>query len=112
MTRPLPKPLHRRARADADVQGAIDHYLAAAPEAAAGFIDALEAAYRYIQRAPATGSPRYAHELNLPGLRFWVCSRYQYLVFYMELADRIEVWRVLHAKRDVPAWLQHEGPGT
>ena len=53
MTRPLPKPLHRRARADADVLDAIDHYLAAAPEAAAGFVDALEAAYRHIQRALA-----------------------------------------------------------
>jgi toxin ParE1/3/4 len=102
--------LHRRSRADADVQGAIDHYLAEAPEAAAGFVDALEATYRHIQRAPATGSPRYAHELNLPGLRFWVCTRYPYLVFYMELADRIEVWRVLHAQRDIPAWLHDERP--
>ena len=111
MTRVRVKPLHRRARADADVQGAIDHYLAEAPEAAAGFIDALEAAYRHIQRAPATGSPRYAHELNLPGLRFWVCTRYPYLVFYIELADRVEVWRVLHAKRDIPAWLGDESEG-
>ena len=112
MTRALPKPLHRRARADTDVLGAIDHYLAEAPEAAAGLIDALESAYLHIQRAPATGSPRYAHELNLPGLRFWVCTRYPYLVFYMEHADRIEVWRVLHAKRDIPTWLQDDAPGT
>ena len=112
MTRALPKPLHRRARADADVQGAIDYYLAEAPEAVAGFVDALEAAYQHLQRAPATGSPRYAHELNLPGLRFWLCSRYPYLVFYVEFADRIEVWRVLHAKRDIPAWLQDDRPGA
>jgi toxin ParE1/3/4 len=111
VTRPVPKPLQRRARADADVQSAIDHYLAEVPEVAAGFVDALEAAYQHIQRAPATGSPRYAHELNLPGLRFWSCSRYPYLVFYMELADRIEVWRVLHAKRDIPASIGDEGEG-
>jgi len=91
VTRALPKPQHRRARADADVLDAIDPYLAEAPEAASGFVDALEAADQNIQRAPATGSPRYAHELNLPGLRFWVCTRYPYLVSYMELADRIEV---------------------
>nr|WP_144033810.1 hypothetical protein [Sphingomonas laterariae] len=33
------------------------------------FIDALERAYRRISARPATGSPRYAHELYLPGLR-------------------------------------------
>ena len=109
MTKAPPKPLYRLARADADVLGAIDHYLADAPEAAVGFVDALEAAYQHIQRAPATGSPRYAHELNLPGLRFWMCSRYPYLVFYRERADRIDVWRVLHAKRDIPAWLGDGG---
>ncbi len=112
MTRDLPKPLHRRARADADVLGAIDHYLAEAPEAAAGFVAALAAAYLHIQRAPATGSPRYAHELNLPSLRFWVCTRYPYLVFYLEHADRIEIWRVLHAKQDIPTWLQDDALGT
>ena len=104
-----PKPLVRRQRADADVLEAIDHYLVEAPHAAAGFVDALEAAYRHIARAPATGSPRYAHALNLPGLRCWRCTRYPYLVFYMEHDDRIDIWRVLHAKRDIPSWLQDEG---
>jgi toxin ParE1/3/4 len=74
----------------------------------AGLVDALEAAYRHILRAPGTGSPRYAHELALPRLRFRVCSRDPYLVFYIEPADRIEVRRVLHARRDIPAWLQND----
>jgi toxin ParE1/3/4 len=104
----MPKPLVRRARADADVAEAIDYYLAEAPGAAPGFVDALEAAYDHIRRAPATGSPRYAHELNLPGLRFWPCKRYPYLVFYIERERSIEVWRVLHGKRDIPRWLQAE----
>lgn len=85
---------------------AVDYYLAAAPSAALGFVDALEAAYEHIRRAPATGSPRYAHELNLPGLRFWPCKRYPYLVFYVERAGSIDIWRVLHGKRDIPRWLQ------
>jgi len=100
------KSLVRRERADRDVQEAIEFYLEQASEATLGFIDALEQAYRHIQRQPGAGSPRYAHELNLPGLRFWVCKRYPYLVFYMESAARIEVWRVLHASRDIPSWLQ------
>ena len=85
---------------------AIDHYLAESPSAALGFVEALEAVYEHIRRAPATGSPRYAHELNLPGLRFWPCKRYPHLVFYVERARSIEVWRVLHGKRDIPRWLQ------
>jgi toxin ParE1/3/4 len=108
VTRAAPKPLHRRACADADVLEAVDHGLAEAPEAAAGPVDALEAANRHILRAPGTGSPRYAHELNLPGLRCRVCSRDPYLIFYIEPADCIEVWPVLHARRDIHAWLQND----
>jgi len=32
-------------------------------------------------------------------------ARYPYLVFYVEHADHIDVWRVLDARRDIPAWL-------
>jgi toxin ParE1/3/4 len=69
------------------------------------FIDALEQAYSHIARHPATGSPRYTHALNIPGLRFWSLTRYPYLVFYIERGDHIDVWRVLHGQRDLPAWL-------
>ena len=96
-----------REQADRDVDEAIDHYLAEdAEQAALGFIEALEQAYRHISRHPATGSPRYAHEIDLPGLRSWPLTRYPYLVFYVERADHIDVWRVLHGQRDIPAWMQ------
>jgi toxin ParE1/3/4 len=100
------KPIVRREQADRDVLAAIDYYLEHAPEAALSFINAIEQTYRRIQRLPAIGSPRYAHELNLPGLRFQICKRYPFLVFYMETSARIDVWRVLHASRDIPAYLQ------
>jgi toxin ParE1/3/4 len=32
-------------------------------------------------------------------------TRYPYLLFFMELDDHIDVWRVLHGKRDIPVWL-------
>lgn len=31
---------------------------------------------------------------------------YPYVVFYFEVDDRVEVWRVLHARRDLPSSLQ------
>jgi toxin ParE1/3/4 len=85
----------------------IDHYFAEAGEkAASGFVDALTAAYRLLAEHPASGSPRYAVELGLPGLRSRMLGRYPYLIFYVETEQRIEVWRVLHASRDVPRSLQ------
>jgi toxin ParE1/3/4 len=101
------KPVVPREQAHRDVEDAIAHYLAeGAKTAALGFIDALEKTYRHIGRHPATGSPRYAHALNLPGLRSWPLTRYPYLVFYVERSDHVDVWRVLHGQRDIPVWMQ------
>jgi toxin ParE1/3/4 len=77
-----------------------------ARDAALGFIDALEQAYRHIGGHPDTGSSRYAGELNLPGLRFWRLKKYPHLVFYVERSSHIDVWRVLHGMRDIPSWMQ------
>jgi toxin ParE1/3/4 len=103
------KPVIPRELALRDVEQAVAYYLdEGAPSAALGLIDALEKAYSHISRHPATGSPRYAHELNLSGLRFWPLTRYPHGVFYIEKEDYIDVWRVLHGQRDIPAWLQTE----
>jgi toxin ParE1/3/4 len=50
-------------------------------------------------------SLRYAHELDVPGLRCWPLRRYPHLVFFVERDDHIDVWRILHAERDIPAWM-------
>ena len=101
------KPVIPRQLACRDVDDAIDGYLGEGGAAVAhGFLDALEGAYSHIGHHPATGSPRYAQELGLPGLRSWTLKRYPYLVFYIELDDHIDVWRVLHPKRDIPAWMR------
>lgn len=101
------RPVLLRPAAKLDVLDAIDYYLTEASEQVAlDFVDALESGYRHIGRAPTTGSSRYAHELNLPGLRFWRLSQFPYLVFFFEHPVQIDVWRVLHASRDIPAWMQ------
>ena len=92
--------------ASQDVDEAIDYDLSEdAATAALSFVDDLEKAYAHIGRQPASGSPRYAHELNLPGLRFWPLTRFPYLVFYFERDDCVDVWRVLQSQRDIPAWM-------
>jgi toxin ParE1/3/4 len=104
------KPVIRRAAADRDVEAIVDRYLAeAGVDVALKFVDALEAAFNHLSRHPATGSPRYGHQLNIPGLRSWPLSRFPHLVFYFERTEDVEVWRVLHGKLDVPAWLELPG---
>ena len=101
------KPVVPRAPTNRDVEDAIEYDLnEGAEQAALGFLDALEQAYAHIGRHSATGSPRYGHELNLPGLRSWPLTRFPYLVFYVERPDHIDAWRLLHASRNIPAWMQ------
>ena len=102
-----------REQANRDIEDAIAYYLGeGAQSAALGFIDELEEAYLHISRYPGTGSTRYAHELNLPGLRFWTLTRFPHMVFYFEQSDCIDVWRVLHGQRDIPAWMQTPEAGS
>lgn len=101
------KPVIARQTANRDVDEAIDHYLQEATETVAlGLVDALQQAYRHIGRHPVTGSPRYGLDLDLPGLRHWRLTHYPYLVFYIEREDHVDVWRVLHEQRDIPAWMR------
>ncbi len=101
------KPVIQRPRAQRDVDDAVRHYLAEADEATAqAFIDALQTAYRRIARHPAIGSPRHGLETGIDGLRSWPLRRFPHLVFYIEHETHLDIWRVLHAQRDIPAWMR------
>lgn len=104
------KPVIPRSLANQDIDDAVAYYLSeGAEQAALSFIAALEKAYAHIGRHPASGASRYAHELDIPELRCWPLARFPYLVFYVERQDHIDVWRVLHGRRDIPAWMQEPG---
>src|SRR5262249_8555384 len=101
------KPVVPRDRANRDVDDAVSTYLNEHAEAAAlGLVDALEDAYALLSGHPAIGAPRYEHERDIPGLRSWPLPRFPYVIFYIEQEDHIEVWRVLHGRRDIPALMQ------
>ena len=101
------KPVILRVLAEQGVEQASLHYLTEASEALAlDFIEEAEQAFRRIGRNPAMGSPRYAYELGLEGLRAWPLQRCPYLIFYIEKPDALDVWRVLHGQRDIPSWMQ------
>jgi toxin ParE1/3/4 len=101
------KPIVPREMALRDIDDAINHYLSEnAEQAALDFIDRLEQSYSHISEYPATGSPRYAHELNLPSLQTWTINKYSHLIFYVEHPEHIDVWCVLHSEQGIPVLMQ------
>ena len=103
-------PVVLRAAAERDLQSAADHYLAErGASEAESFVDAVERALRHIATHPASGSPRYGQMLGMSGVRSWLVGPpYPYLVFYRATTDGIDVGRILHAQRDIPASLRDE----
>ena len=98
------KPLVRSQAATRDLQNAARHYRSTATvERAQKFVGALEEAYLHISRMPRSGSPRYSHLLDVTDLRSWPVSGFPYLVLYVEREHSIDIYRVLHTARDIPA---------
>lgn len=95
-----------RAAAERDVEDAALYYRReAGSETALGFVDALEAGIAHLCDHPLIGSLRFAFELEIPNLRSWPLQRFPHLLFYVPEDNRIDIWRVLHARRDIPAFL-------
>jgi toxin ParE1/3/4 len=102
-----------RRLATQDLRDATAHYSAEVGAATARrFIDAVEQAFALIARQPGIGSPRYAVELDWPGLRTHPVHGFPYVFFYLEQTDHLDVLRVLHAHRDIPASLQEAETDT
>ncbi len=98
-----------RSRAASDIDDAVAHLRGEAGETVAlAFIDALESGLNHITRSPKAGSLRFAFELGIPDLRAMGVKRFPYLIFYVTLDDRVDVWRVLHTRRDIPGTFTHD----
>ena len=86
-----------------DVREAVGCYRREADvKTALAFIDAVEEASRQISRWPASGATRFAEWLGIPDLRTATLQRFPYVMFYFEYQDYVDVWRVLHTRRDIP----------
>lgn len=92
-----------RQRATRDADHALDHLEGEAPAGTAdAFVDELQDALQHLSTHPLTGSLRYAFELDIPDLRTWPLQRFPYLIFYVADRGHVDVWRILHAHRDIP----------
>ncbi|MFC4251420.1 type II toxin-antitoxin system RelE/ParE family toxin [Sinimarinibacterium flocculans] len=104
------KPLRWHPQARRDVDDAAAWYAGQGGLALElAFADALEGAIKQIARHPGTGSSRYADVLKAHALRFWPLKKFPYLIFYVEREQYIDISRVLHAQRDIPAWMAPSG---
>lgn len=103
------KPVIAREEAHRDIQRHVDRYREEAGEKVAlALIEEVSRIFLIIAEHPALGSLRYSYELDLQNLRYLPLRRYPFLVFYQERGDHIDIWRVLHAKRDIPSWMSND----
>jgi toxin ParE1/3/4 len=103
------KPLRLRPRARADIAAITRHYASEAGETVAlAFVAALQTAFAHMAAHPASGSLRHAEAAGIPGLRFWPLRRFPYLLLYLDRDDHLDVVRVLHARRDLPAQVREK----
>jgi toxin ParE1/3/4 len=95
-------PVRLRSLAASDVDAVVRSLRSEAGGAVAErFVDDLEREMRRLATHPALGSLRLAYELAIPGLRLWPLRDFPFVITYVETADAVDVWRVLHTRRDI-----------
>jgi toxin ParE1/3/4 len=73
------------------------------------FLTAVEEAFTLLQSTPGVGAIRSFANPALREIRMWPLPRFRrYLVFYRELSDSIEIVRIVHGARDLPAIFEDE----
>jgi toxin ParE1/3/4 len=95
------KQVRRLPQAEQDIKDAVWHYAAESMSAVSRFLTEIARAATAIGATPGIGSPRYAHALDMPGLRVHQLRFFPYLLFYFERDDHIDLVRVLHMHRDI-----------
>ena len=103
------KPLLLSPQAQREVRQVTAYYRSESGDALSlKWVTALEHALKHVTQHALSGSTRYAVLLKLAGLRFWPVRGFPYLIFYVEREAEIDVWRVLHAQRDIPLWMSEK----
>lgn len=89
-----------------DVRAVVAHYRAdSGLGIALAFADQLQRLLVGIAAGAEAGSPALGHVLDLPGLRHWRVPRFPQVVVGLVRPDEVDVLRVLHGRRDLPAGL-------
>lgn len=101
------KPIRITPRADSDIDACFAWIRKDNPAAALRLLDAIERTCDLLSRMPGIGSPRYAEISLVHGVRMLPVTGFKnYLLFYIEHEDSVDIIRVLHGARDLPEALQ------
>ncbi len=93
-------------RAELDVEVALSYYRSLmSPLVSDKFVAALEKSFNFLIRFPKAGSVRLGEQIGRSDIRSWPLNKYPYLVVYKELPDQVDVFRVLHQRRDLVKWM-------
>ncbi len=88
----------RRRQAAADIAGIWQHIAQDKPAAADRWIDDLDQQFGLLARQPLMGRERGELAVDVRSFPFG-----RYVIFYVPLADGIDVLRVLHSSMDIEA---------
>jgi toxin ParE1/3/4 len=100
--------IHKTGLASADIEELADFYFAnAGLTVAIRFIDNAERAFNELLARPGLGALLGLDELPYEDIRRWQIQGFsQLIILYREMANGIEIVRVLNASRDMPALLR------
>ena len=73
----------------------------AATTVAENFAIEIDEAYARLRQHPNIGSPRPALDLDIDGVKSWALKRFPHQIFYEIQNDHVELWRILHPRRDI-----------
>lgn len=95
--------------ADADIDQAALYIARDSIEHALRFYDSIDATLRLLSEHSERGSPQHFDHPRLQGIRRCIVIGFRnHLIFYRIEAEVIEIIRVLHGARDIPAILTDE----
>jgi len=100
----LSKPIFRRPKALEDIEGAAIFLAEDNLEVALRFLDRAELTIKGISEFPESGAPFQTNIPDLAGLRTKLIKDFSnYVVFYLESSNAIEIVRVLRGGQDMSA---------
>jgi toxin ParE1/3/4 len=104
--------IHKTGLATTDLNELVDYYLKQAGDTVAlRLIDHAERAFDQLLAMPGIGALLGLDELPYEDIRRWHIDGFgQLIILYREVADGIEVIRVLHTSRDIPAVIRGTQP--
>lgn len=100
-----------RPRASQDIDDHFAYIAQSNAEAALRFFDAARLTIAQIARMPGIGVVYPVQSASLQGLRKWPVKGFrQYMIFYLDLPEAVEVVRILYGSQDINSILEREQP--